>query len=83
MNPGTSLDKAFADEIRNHKVKKKAKAGGKLSQNEISNLSTDELFTYIENQGKKQKQSAENKKQAAAAAAGVITEETLDAVLTQ
>ena len=54
------MDKMFQDEVTKQKLKKKGKTG-KLSQDEIKNLSTDELFSYIENQGKKLKQSNENK----------------------
>jgi hypothetical protein len=32
--------------------KKKGKSGAKLSQEEINNLSTDELLSYIQNEGK-------------------------------
>ena len=33
--------------------KRKKKFGGKLSEEEIKNLTTDELLSYIENEGKK------------------------------
>lgn len=38
-------------------TKKKGKNGGKLSQEEIKNLSTDELLSYIQNEGMKYKNS--------------------------
>lgn len=41
------------DDIKNlSNKKKKGKSGGKLSQEEIKNLSTDELLSYIESEGK-------------------------------
>jgi hypothetical protein len=45
------------DDIKNFSnKKKKGKSGGKLSQDEIKNLSTDELLSYIESEGKAKKQ---------------------------
>ncbi len=38
-------------------TKKKGKNGAKLSQEEIKNLSTDELLSYIQNEGMKYKNS--------------------------
>jgi hypothetical protein len=55
MPDGLGMEKMLQDEQNKLKMKKKAKAGGKLSHDEIRNLSTDELFSYIENQGKKLK----------------------------
>ena len=46
------------DDIKNFSnKKKKGKGGGKLSQDEIKNLSTDELLSYIESEGKAKKQA--------------------------
>ena len=39
---------------------KRKKGKGKLSQEEIKNLSTDELLSYIENEGKRKQEEAEN-----------------------
>ena len=41
---------------------KKGKSGSKLSHEDIRNLSTEELFSYIENESKK-KQAEEEKRQ--------------------
>ena len=55
------LDPENGDSSDNKKRKpKKGKNGGKLSHEEIRNLSTEELFSYIENEGKKLKQAAAN-----------------------
>jgi len=48
------MDSAQNDDLKNLK-QKKSKNGGKLSHEEIRNLSTEELFSYIENEGKKLK----------------------------
>ena len=39
------------------KKNKKGKSGGKLTQDQIRNLSTEELLSYIESQDKKNKAS--------------------------
>lgn len=45
------------DDIKNmSNKKKKVKGQSKLSQDEIKNLSTDELLSYIESKGKAKKQ---------------------------
>ena len=45
------------DDIKNmSNKKKKVKGQSKLSQDEIKNLSTDELLSYIESEGKAKKQ---------------------------
>jgi hypothetical protein len=47
------------DDIKNlSNKKKKGKNGGKLSQEEIKNLSTDELLSYIESEGKNKTKAA-------------------------
>ena len=47
------------DDIKNlSNKKKKGKSGGKLSQEEIKNLSTDELLSYIESEGKNKQKGA-------------------------
>jgi hypothetical protein len=44
------------DDIKNmSNKKKKDKSKSKLSQDELKNLSTDELLSYIESEGKKGK----------------------------
>ena len=43
--------------LANNIYKKKGKNGAKLSQEEIKNLSTDELLSYIQNEGMKYKNS--------------------------
>jgi len=48
----------------NKTKKKKTKSGGKLSHEQIRNLSTEELFSYIENEGKKLKSAQEETKEA-------------------
>lgn len=45
------------DDMKNmSNKKKKVKGQSKLSQDEIKNLSTDELLSYIESEGKAKKQ---------------------------
>ena len=57
-NDGDNGDSSFDNKKR--KPSKKGKSGGKLSHEQIRNLSTEELFSYIENEGKKLKQAAQN-----------------------
>lgn len=55
------LDKKAQEQKKNKG--KKGKSGGKISDSEIHQLSTDELLSYIESEGKKLKQSIDKRSQ--------------------
>lgn len=64
----SKLHKEFSKVVENDESQKgpqKKGKGSKLSHEEIRNLSTEELFSYIENEGKKLKQEKEQQEQLA------------------